>query len=189
MVGLDLSLSATGVALVDGETVTIKPKPATLRGGERLAFIADALHNTITLTPRLVVIEDYSPGSVGISGKLANAELHGVVTLLLHRRDPGIVIARIKPSALKRWATGNGGAKKPEMVEAAIAAGWRGDPKRHDEADAWHLRALGLQFLTGAGPAWQRELCDGMAWPGVPGFDLRPVTYSLPPTPDREDER
>ena len=167
VIGLDLSLSGTGVADVDGFTRTIRPKPATLRGGARLDFLLDALLLPILSRPTLAVIEDYSPGSVGISGKLANAELHGVVTLALHQHSPSTVIARIKPTSLKRWATGNGGAKKDEMVAAALAAGWTGDPKRHDEADAWHLRALGVQFLTGEGPAWQRELCDAMAWPDV----------------------
>jgi len=80
VVGLDLSLSATGIALPDGTTLTIKPKPANLRGGARLSYLADRLDDLIKFSPLdLVVIEDYSPGAIGIAGKLANAGLAGAL--------------------------------------------------------------------------------------------------------------
>ena len=166
VVGLDLSISATGIALPDGTTLTIKPKPANLRGGARLSYLADRLDDLIKFSPLdLVVIEDYSPGAIGIAGKLANAQWRGVVEMMLHDFQRAAPVAFIKPNTLKRWATGNGAADKPAMVAAAIAAGWTGDPKRHDEADAYHLRAMGLQYLTGQGTAAQLEVCDSTAWP------------------------
>lgn len=172
VVGLDLSLSGTGVAHADGTTETLRPKPAAMRGGPRLiwlrdrltpAFLGDHLPGRIDL----VVIEDYAPGSIGISGKLANAQLRGVVEAALAEHSPVTAVAFIKPNVLKRWATGNGGADKGQMVAAAVAAGWAGDPKRHDEADAFHLRAMGLQYLTGEGDPRQLEVCDQAVWPDV----------------------
>lgn len=167
VMGLDLSVSSTGVARADGTTESLRPKPASMRGGERLDWHAERI---APLLPgvTLLVVEDYSPGSVGIQGKLTNAGLRGVVEREAYRAGVG-AIAFVKPATLKRWATGNGGADKHQMVRAAQNAGWTGDPKRDDEADAWHLRRLGLQFLVGGGTPEQQQVCDSIAWPDVPG--------------------
>lgn len=169
VIGLDLSLSGAGVARADGSTYTAKPKPATMRGGARLAFLRDLIVPALTLDGSpvdLVVIEDYSPGSVGLSGKLANAQLRGVIELAAH--EAGVTaIALVRPGTCKRFATGNGTADKAAMVRAAQAAGWVGDPKRDDEADAFHLRRMGLAAITGADTAAQQDAVDAVVWPTI----------------------
>lgn len=165
VIGLDLSLGSTGLALPDGATRRIRPRPASLRGGPRLTAIWSQLRAELAgCSPELIVIEDYAPGSIGISGKLANAELRGVVIQRLSVALPEATFAFIKPNTLKRWATGSGVAKKPAMMAAAARMGWA-ETGCDDEADAFLLRALGLQYLTGQGPAHQLEICDSIAWP------------------------
>lgn len=166
VVGLDLSLSSTGLALPDGTTRRIKPKPASLRGPARLTNLWASLREALGgWRPELIVIEDYAPGSIGISGKLANAELRGVVVQRLYLAlGPTTTFAPIKPNTLKRWATGNGAAKKPEMMRAAARRGWA-DTGCDDEADAYLLHRLGLQYLTGEGDEYELEICDSIAWP------------------------
>lgn len=161
--GLDLSLSRTGIAHPDGTTTSTKVRPATLKGGPRLAQILEQLDGLFLQPLDLVVIEDYSPGSVGIAGKLANAELHGCV--LLRCAKVGVPVAKVRPSALKRWATGNGSADKNDMISAAHRAGWDGDS--HDEADAFHLRGIGLHHLTGESDPARQEWADAVTWPDV----------------------
>lgn len=163
--GLDLSLARTGICYPDGTTSTTKVRPASMKGGPRLVQILEQLDPLFLTYPDLVVIEDYSPGSIGIAGKLANAELHGCV---LHRCAlNGVPVAKVRPSALKRWATGNGSADKLQMVAAALEAGWDGDT--HDEADAFHLRGMGLHHLTGEGDPARQAWADSVAWPDVAG--------------------
>jgi hypothetical protein len=62
----------------------------------------------------------------------------------------GIPYALVAPAQVKQFATGNGGADKFAMVEAARQrfgdlAGWR--PLSPDEADALWLAAMGAQWL------------------------------------------
>lgn len=165
VLGLDLSLSSTGVALPDGSTVRVRPRPASLRGPQRLTNLWLGIREAIgPWRPQLVVIEDYAPGSIGLSGKLANAELRGVVVQRLSLALPDASFAPIRPNTLKRWATGNGAAKKPAMMAAAARRGWA-DTGCDDEADAFLLRALGLQYLTGQGSEEELAICDAIAWP------------------------
>lgn len=163
VVGLDLSLSRTGYADGDGITGVIKPRPAKLRGGGRLHAVMVELRRLLASSPVLVVVEDYSPGSVGIAGKLGNAELHGCV--LEHCAAEGIPVVKLRPATLKRWATGNGSADKEAMMSTARAEGWVGT--YDDEADAWHLRTAGIAQLSGGVPAWRLELLDAVQWPDV----------------------
>ena len=48
-----------------------------------------------------------------------------------------------RPSSVKLFATGKGNANKDRMIAAAIEAGARGNVN-DDEADAFHLRRMGL---------------------------------------------
>ncbi|MEO6628111.1 MAG: hypothetical protein ABIP03_06025 [Aquihabitans sp.] len=164
VMGLDLSLSRTGVADTDGFTAVIKPSPAKLRGGERLACLAGQLDPILILaSPDLVVIEAHSNRSIGIAGKLAKAEWHGVVLERVYRT--GAKVAMVPPSTLKLWATGNGSADKDQMIAFALAEGWPGGTD--DEADAWHLRTAGLAHLTGNASAVRRAFLDAVDWPEV----------------------
>lgn len=57
-----------------------------------------------------------------------------------------IKVAEVTPGTLKKWATGNGRAEKPEMVAAACAKAGR-EVLDHNEADAILLAFYGREEL------------------------------------------
>lgn len=147
VVGLDLSLTATGVADYSG-THTIKT--GALRGMRRLADIRDLIVGLVAHNPTdLVVIEGYAFGRPAQAHHLG--ELGGVVRLALH--EGGVPCVEIPPAKLKLYATGVGNANKGQMIEAASKRSgldFGGDDNR---CDAFWLRALALD-------AYGEPLCD-----------------------------
>jgi Holliday junction resolvasome RuvABC endonuclease subunit len=141
VLGLDLSLTATGVALPNGSCRTIKTNAAD--GDLRLVQIAESIRVAVTITGPidLAVIEDLPVGarSAGITGMV-----HGVVRNEL--AVVGVPYALVAPATLKAYATGGGAADKTAMAMAAY--------KRHgiefaddNQCDAWWLRMAGHEHL------------------------------------------
>lgn len=160
VVGLDLSLTATGIAGLAGATSTVKTRT---RGMERLDVITDAVLNAANLAG-LVCIEGYSFGSLA-SQAHALGELGGVVRWSLWRS--GIEYLDVPPSTLKTYATGKGNAGKVDVVIAARdRLGYEGTDD--NEADALWLRALGLDLLGSPLvklPQTHRRALDKLALP------------------------
>lgn len=155
--GLDLSLTATGIATAAG-TFLVKPKTS---GVERLnEFYGRAL----ALAPGadIAVIESYSFGSR--YGREAMGALGGVVRLALYKERVPFVV--VPPNCLKKFATGRGDASKDKMLAAAV----RFCPEIEDnnEADAWWLRQMGL-FHYGAADVpttqYRIDMAGGIDWP------------------------
>ena len=145
VLGLDVSLS-TGVALPDGSLcrITLRAKPQ--EPGRRLSELShrfETLLRTHPPRPELAVIEGPALGGPGVRGKLTLAALRAVLLLRLFELE--IPVLEIEPSKLKRYATGNGAARKEQMIAAAEDLG--GTPRNDDEADAYLLRHLGRAFL------------------------------------------
>lgn len=138
IMGFDLSVRATGLALTDGTCRTIRPVNKPTPPSARLHELVHRIGARIDAQPPAVaVIEGYGYNSARM---VRNVELGGAVRLLLHaRRIPYIEIA---PNSLKLWATGNGHATKDDMIAAARANG--GEIRNDDEADAYLLRLAGL---------------------------------------------
>lgn len=147
VLGLDLSLTSTGVCLPDGTTYRIKTRGKD--GDARLVAIHDRLTaDTTEHQPHLAVIEDLpmTANSAGITGMV-----QGVARQILARA--GVPIARIVPATLKAYACDNGRADKRQMAAAAYlhaGAEFPGDlnPKGEggDMCDAWWCRAAGLDW-------------------------------------------
>ncbi|EST24497.1 hypothetical protein [Streptomyces roseochromogenus] len=160
VVGLDLSMTATGVALWDGTTVTVKLKGT---GDQRLIGLRDALAYMVDGS-ELAVIEDM-PARLQANAAKAVGFVHGTVrTLLLDLRVP---YAAVSPATLKAYATGKGNADKTAMAIAALKrAGLEfGDD---NECDAWWLRMAGLDWLGRPEfslPAAQRDRLIKATWP------------------------
>jgi Holliday junction resolvasome RuvABC endonuclease subunit len=168
VLGLDLSLTATGVALPDGTCRTIKTNPAD--GDLRLLQISESIRVAVTVTGPvdLAVVEDLPVGAraAGITGMV-----HGVARAAL--ANAGVPYALISPATLKAYATGSGNADKTAMALAAF--------KRHgiefaddNQCDAWWLRAAGLQHLGEPAlslPAAQIARLDKAKWP-VPAGEV-----------------
>jgi len=160
VIGLDLSITATGCAHSSGDVETWK-LPAKL-GDRRLVEIATATYELRTPPPNLVVIEDLPTHAhgAGITGMV-----HGAVRAELIRLDIPYVL--VPPATLKKYATGRGNAGKPEMAVALFKrAGLElGDD---NQVDAWWLRAMGMDAL-GAPlvdlPAAQRDAMTKVTWP------------------------
>ena len=114
VLGLDLSLTATGVCLPDGTTFTIKTKTAD--GDKRLIIIEDTI-TRIAPGTSLAVIEDLPTHakSAGITGMV-----HGVVRAALVRSN--VPAAFVVPATLKAYAAGSGSADKAAMAVAATAS-------------------------------------------------------------------
>ena len=159
VLGLDLSLSATGVAAPDGTTSTIKTRDRD--GDRRLAQIRDTIAG-LCGGADLAVVEDLPTHaySAGITGMV-----HGAVRVAL--LDAGVPYALVTPATLKKYATGNGGAKKSGMVLAAYKR-FGVDFADEDQCDAFWLRAAGLDQVgepLAVLPAAQRALLGKARWP------------------------
>jgi len=160
VVGLDLSMTATGIAWCDGTTYTVATK---LTGDRRLLGICQEV--AIAIDGRsidLVVIEDLPTHakSAGITGMV-----HGAVRAWLIRHN--VPYALVTPASLKKYATGKGNCGKPEMAVAAYKRLGR-EPADDNQVDALWLRAAGLDHLghpVADMPKTHRAALDAVTWP------------------------
>ena len=163
VIGLDLSLTSTGVAGV-GWTDRIRTR---LRGDERLDHIAEQVRDYLRPAD-LVVLEGPSFGHGAMAGHEDLAGLRVLVRLYCHGH--GIPYAVVPPSSLKLYVTGRGNSGKGE-VRTAIAERYgihTEGPARYDEADAYGLVAAAHDWLghpLAPVPDRQRAALDGCQWP------------------------
>lgn len=140
VIGLDLSLTSTGVA---GSTWTEKIKPtAKLRGHERLDWILGRI-SEFTRGADMVVVEGPSFGSVG-SGQHERGGLWWSATRQLWRAN--VATAVMPPTNLKQFITGKGSSGKDDVLrEVTKRFPWF--TGGNDEADALVLCAAGHAWL------------------------------------------
>lgn len=143
VVGLDLSLTSTGVAIADEATnhsaYTLRPKA---RGHERLAYLVRQVMVEAS-DADLVVVEGPSYGSKGS----AFHQLAGLWWLITQELwDESIPYAQIPPPTLKKFATGAGNANK-DAVLLATARRFPSFSGDNNAADALWLAAAGAQHL------------------------------------------
>lgn len=145
IVGLDLSLTSTGVAFGDDTTGTVHTQAikSKLHGTARLVEIREHVLG-IVLFPfvaDVVVVEGYAFGSPrGASNAHSLGELGGVIKLALYEHQVPVVIA--PPASVKKFACDAGNAPKVEVLVAAVKASGL-DFSTSDEADAYWLREMG----------------------------------------------
>lgn len=160
VLGLDLSLTATGIAYPDGTTYTVKTRLAD--GDRRLLRIQAAVAEAIDPGTTLAVVEDLPTHAkaAGITGMV-----HGAVRAVLLENDVPYVL--VTPATLKAYATGSGNADKTAMTLAAYKRSGL-EFANDNEVDAWWLRLAGLDRLGVAPilmPAGQRARLDKATWP------------------------
>jgi Holliday junction resolvasome RuvABC endonuclease subunit len=183
ILGIDLSLSAPGIAFCDEPVVLPSPpaKSESARGPARLNFRSRQFLTLLeSMKPKAVVLEaQVNSAHNGTLGMKATAELFGVLGLILWTRD--IPCAEVNPVTLKVFATGSARASKEQMIESAIANGanlpqmrlshnrWVPD---HNAADAWWLWQMGVMHYCGTSrfsdEARQRVL-KRIKWPRAKG--------------------
>ena len=173
VIGLDLSITATGLVDDNGQASTINGGRASL-GDDRLHAIATAIEDSLTVyvddsgyvecvdRADLVVIEGPVLRS---AAAISLGMLHGAVRLRL--MDWGVPYVEIPPATLKKYATGKGNADKTAM---ALALYKRAGLELADDnqVDAWWRRAAGMQRLGAPVvdlPAAQIAALEKVRWP------------------------
>jgi Holliday junction resolvasome RuvABC endonuclease subunit len=142
VMGLDLSLSQTGIA-TERAVLHLSTPASKMDGMGRLAHIRDTVMARVGADAiTLVVLEGYSFASRTGGERLG--ELGGIVRLALY--ESGTPYLEVPPTTLKMFATGRGNAKKPEVISGARE---RLDYTGYNdnEADALWLRAYGMATL------------------------------------------
>ncbi|MFG3051809.1 hypothetical protein ACGFZP_12790 [Kitasatospora sp. NPDC048239] len=180
VIGLDTSLTATGIASSTGwcDTVGYKPRHksdsiTTQPHEQRLRSLLALLGDIILAVgrPGLVVLESPSLRSLGGGGH-ERAWLWWEVYRGLTVRD--IPVALMSPSQRMMYATGKGSATKSAVVDA-VARRWPDWSTGGDDnqADAVVLMAAGLDYLgypVVPMPAANRAALTKSVWPeGVRG--------------------
>lgn len=145
VVGIDLSLTGTGVAHATRDGIVTDTLADTDRGLDRLRRIAKAVREHAR-TADLVVLEGPAYASVS-RGFFERGGLHYMVLERLHLE--GRTVVEVPPAVVKRYATGKGNAGKGAVVDAAARRYPEVDTGGDDnQADALWLAALGLGYLT-----------------------------------------
>ncbi len=168
IVGLDLSIAATGIALVGGMLETIYTEPGD-QIEERVDRICVAIwerlidRTGIGCYVDLVAIEDLPPVRAKAIAQLGM--LHGALRVELYRF--GIPFVLIPPATLKKYATGRGTATKADM-RMALYKRRNLDIADDNQVDAWWLRTMALDHYRGLDielPKKNREALEKIAWP------------------------
>jgi Holliday junction resolvasome RuvABC endonuclease subunit len=134
IVGLDLSITATGICAHNGATSTVGGDAKL--GDRRLVKILRAVEPVI-LGADVVMVEDLPKSGMGSA---TTGMVQGVVRALL--TDCGVPYILVTPSSLKTYATGNGNAPKPDL-RMSLFKRFGIDLRDDNQCDAWWLRALG----------------------------------------------
>jgi Holliday junction resolvasome RuvABC endonuclease subunit len=181
-IGLDLSLTGTGVASSRGWTRVLHP-PAKARGHVRLDWIRDqVLEHVGSVDEHLVVVEGPSYGNQGAGRQSGHHERAGLWWLITHALwKRGIDYAVASPAGRAKYATGKGNAAKADVVrEVTRRFAWFAGGE--DEADALVLAAMGADWLGRplvTMPQAHRKALEAVAWPAAlsgPSADgTRPV--------------
>ena len=154
VIGLDLSLTSTGVAIArNGRIVGTKALKTSKRTGDladmdrRLSDTTLGIQQILNAEdPKLAVIEAPSFGSKFGSPDERSGLRWRVIHALLWRE---IAIAQVSPRSRAKYGTGNGNAKKLEVLAAVRGnyAHFDLPIKTDDEADALILAAMGARHL------------------------------------------
>lgn len=151
--GLDLSLTATGVASLaaagfDVSTLVTDKK----RGNDRLQFIRERIALRLEGC-KGVGIEGYAMGSK--FNREAMGELGGIIRLLIWER--GIPYVNIAPTALKKFATGNGGKGEKGLVMVEVFKRYGISVEDNNQADAIVLAHMAEHHFEGKSPAFSYQ--------------------------------
>lgn len=163
VIGLDLSLTSTGVA-GDGWSDKIRTKT---RGDARIRILQIAIADYIK-NADLVVMEGPAFGHGAQAGHEELAGLRVIVRQYCYRYH--IPYGVIPPASLKLYAAGSGRAEKG-AVRTAIAERYgylTEGPARYDEADAYAAMAAGYDWLgqpLAEAPEKNRSALAGCKWP------------------------
>lgn len=179
VVGLDLSLTSTGVA---GTDWACAHRPGRRRSHERLDWLLAAVALGVRDGADLVVVEGAAYAQGAQAGHHELAGLWWLVTQYLWRN--GIPYAVVTPHGRTIYATGraNPAQEWPKKDRSRVAKGMVRavaverygveceGPGRYDQADATILAAMGLDWLgypTVPVPDTHRRALEAVRWPDL----------------------
>jgi len=138
VVGIDPSLTSTGVAIIEWGKLSTFRLTTSLKGPARLDYFRGRFSDVLRqFDPAMVVIEGYSYGSkFGLAG---SGELGGVLKLALW--DAKVAYGIAQPGTLKSFATGKGSADK-EQVSKELFKRFGVDVDNNDKVDAAGLAVM-----------------------------------------------
>jgi Holliday junction resolvasome RuvABC endonuclease subunit len=142
MTGIDLSLTATGLATLDGEgqIVTSTLFPGKLSGRARRDWIADRLFH---FADSQFCIEGLAYSRNDPSAQERAALWYRVVDDF-DREGCKVIVCG--PTALKKFVTGSGKGEK-EMMIREVYRRWKVEAKNNNEADAAGLLQVGRAVI------------------------------------------
>lgn len=177
VIGLDLSLTSTGMAFIDyGLLAGVDRIKTTGKKGDDLAArqkrlngiqqeVFEAVNN---YEPHLVVVEAPSYGSQH-GAQHDRSGLWWLVVDMLHEMD--LHVATVSPNGRAKYGTGKGNAGKDEVLSQVVRrySSAEVDIRDNNEADAVILAAMGARRLgepiDGDLPKTHLAAMDGAAWP------------------------
>jgi crossover junction endodeoxyribonuclease RuvC len=171
VIGLDLSLTATGYAGPDGTALIT----STGHKGDTLAQRAKRLDNIVfrlcvhTSRADVVFVEAPSLGQQRQGGTHDRSGLWWLVVDALLQRGTDVI--EVPPATLKKYVTGKGNATKADM-RVAVLKRFDVDLRDDNEIDAFALRALGLDLLghpLAVMPAANRAALEKLPRPALRG--------------------
>lgn len=119
-----------------------KPKRGESEG-MRVVRFKSRVREMITME-QINVIAYERPAGIHKASIMVASEMIGVLKDLCI--ELGVEVANYAATEIKKFATGKGNAKKPDMIAAAQALGYT--PEDDNEADAIHLYRLAIQELV-----------------------------------------
>lgn len=141
-VGLDFSLTSTGIAAVSniGNTIDTRAVASTARDGtlrERLSKITESFLDILLNAGdvRVVAMEDINVGT-NINSTIQLSMVSGAIHHIINTLAPDAYILYCNVSTIKKFATGQSRATKDEMIEAVYDR-WNIRLGTDDEADAY----------------------------------------------------
>ena len=155
-VGLDLSLTSSGLAKIDGDKLiefrSIKTAPKDFACDlDRYRHIMNEVIKFIPADVSLIVVEDFftpsNSAQIGSAMKLIG--LGHIVRLKMH--DLGLPFVVPAPTQLKKFVSGKGTCPK-DMICKEVFKKWGIDTKNDDEADAVvgsHLAVALMRSMRG----------------------------------------
>lgn len=183
IMGVDPSMSATGLCMPDGSTAVIKPRG---EGDARLLYIEQRMTQAVRIArPDLIAMEDLQGEIRGAAAK-ALPMVQATVRLVAMRC--GVPYAVVNPSTLKSFALGRQG-DKAAMVLAAFKRMGR-EFTDDNECDAAWLRAAGHEAYGEPIvdlPKAHTDALRRVAWPRIPGA-REPVAAAPPKQPRRRQK-
>lgn len=166
-IGLDLSLVATGLSILDDDELihscVIKSKPLGLRPVDEVVRLTTIVEKIMEIIdehgPKVVVIEGIAFGVQKTTALAQLASLNYLVRAALLERSIQFIICA--PTTLKRFITGKGNSQK-DHVMMEVYKRYGIEALTNDIADAVVLAKIGSMLLGCTKPMaeYQKETID-----------------------------